>query len=97
MVRKQVYIDEDLESSLKVISAQTGRPEAEHIRQALRDYVEKLRSELVADSEDPLLGLIGIVDDPSLPTDIALEHDHYLYGVSKKHGGRQEPKGRNKS
>lgn len=24
------------------------------------------------------------VDDPSLPTDMAAQHDHYLYGVPKR-------------
>ena len=28
--------------------------------------------------------VIGAADDPSLPTDGALNHDHYLYGAPKK-------------
>lgn len=26
----------------------------------------------------------NVVDDPSLPTDLAHQHDHYLYGTPKK-------------
>jgi hypothetical protein len=35
-------------------------------------------------AEDPLLRLIGLVDDPRLPTDLAEHHDHYLYGAPKR-------------
>jgi predicted DNA-binding antitoxin AbrB/MazE fold protein len=28
--------------------------------------------------------LIGVSDDPGMPTDIAENHDHYLYGAPKK-------------
>lgn len=33
------------------------------------------------------LAEIGI-DDPSLPTDLSVNHDHYLYGTPKKHESR---------
>jgi len=25
------------------------------------------------------------IDDPNLPTDLSINHDHYLYGTPKKH------------
>ena len=42
-----------------------------------------------ADDDDPtgwkaIDSLIGISDDPGMPTDIAVNHDHYLYGAPKK-------------
>jgi hypothetical protein len=32
---------------------------------------------------DPVLRLIGVVDDADGPTDVAVNHDHYLYGAPK--------------
>lgn len=82
MVRKQLYIDDDLDRALKVLAARTGRSEAEHVRAALRSYVHE---ELTASTEapDPLLRLIGLVEDPDGADDVAANHDHYLYGASK--------------
>ena len=33
---------------------------------------------------DRLKPVIGAVDDPTLPTDGAVNHDHYLYGAPKQ-------------
>lgn len=32
---------------------------------------------------DPLEALIDLVDDPDGPDDVAVNHDHYLYGAAK--------------
>lgn len=81
MVRKEIYIDEELERGLKAVSARTGLAEAVHVRAALRAY---LQVHGTADPDrDPLLELIGLVDDPEGPRDMAEEHDHYLYGAVK--------------
>jgi hypothetical protein len=61
------------------LAARTGRSEAFHVRAALERY---LGQEPVGD-EDPLERLIGLVDDPEGPTDVAANHDHYLYGAPK--------------
>lgn len=78
MVRKQLYIDTDLNDGLRVLAARTGRSEAEHVREALRAYLE--REQRAVDGEDPLLGLVGLVDDSDGPNDVAEHHDAYLYG-----------------
>ena len=83
MVRKQIYIDEELDEGLKVLSARTGEPEAAHVRAALRGYLDAHRVPL--EGADPLYDLIGLVDDTDGPSDVAEEHDHYLYGAPKKH------------
>lgn len=83
MVRKQIYIDEELDEGLKVLSVRTGEPEAAHVRAALRDYLEAHR--MPAEDIDPLYAMIGMVDD-NAPSDVAEEHDHYLYGTPKRHG-----------
>jgi hypothetical protein len=82
MIRKQIYIDEDLEQGLKALAARSGKPEAAHVRAALREYLEAQRPP--ASDPDPLLEIIGLVDDASGPDDVAEEHDHYLYGAPKR-------------
>lgn len=83
MVRKQIYIDEELDEGLKVLSAKTGEPEAAHVRAALRGYLDAHRASV--EGADPLYELIGLVDDAHGPSDVAEEHDHYLYGAPKRH------------
>jgi hypothetical protein len=83
MVRKQIYIDEDLDRGLKALAARSGKPEAVHVRAALREYIEARVPEQ-AEGPDPLLRLIGLVDDPEGPDDVAEQHDHYLYGAPKR-------------
>ena len=80
MIRKQIYLDAELDEALKVLAKRTGRPEAEHVRAALRAYVQAR----FAPEDDPLLGFIGLVNDPSGPDDVAENHDYYLYGAPKK-------------
>jgi plasmid stability protein len=76
MIRKQVYIDEELEAELKALAGKSGRSEAEHIREALRRY---LASRPGRKGPDPLLQLVGLVDFEDGPDDVAENHDRYLY------------------
>ena len=82
MVRKQIYIDEELERGLKALAVRTGRAEAVHVRAALREYLHERRSS--PPDRDPLLALVGMVGEPEGPEDVAEEHDHYLYGAPKR-------------
>ncbi len=82
MRRKQLYLDEPTDRALKRLSAKTGQSEAWHVREALRRYVEG--EEVSAD--DPFELIIGLVDNPEGPDDVALNHDHYLYGAAKADG-----------
>jgi len=79
MMRKQLYLDGESERLLKRLAAQTGRSEASHVREALRLYLENQPPV----EHDPLERLIGLVDDPDGPVDVAVNHDHYLYGAPK--------------
>lgn len=81
MRRKQIYLDETSERSLKRLAARTGRSEASHIREALRQYL----GSGTAPDDDPLERLIGLVEDAHGPDDVAENHDHYLYGAPKEH------------
>lgn len=80
MRRKQIYLDDASERSLKRLAARTGRSEASHIREALQRYL----GSGPATAADPLEQLIGLVEDPEGPDDVAENHDHYLYGAPKE-------------
>lgn len=82
MVRKQLYIDDDLNDGLRMLAARTGLSEAEHVRAALREYLGQ-EGRSAPPGPNPLLELIGLVDDPDGPTDVALRHDDYLYGPKR--------------
>ncbi len=45
MVRKQFYIDEDLESALERYSAESGLPQAALVRTALERFLQEVREE----------------------------------------------------
>jgi len=75
--RKQVYLDEDSDFALKRLANATGVSEAEHIRRAVRKYLETKEMEL-GESSDPLEELIGLCDAPHGPTDASIHHDKYL-------------------
>ena len=75
--------DAELDQGLRTLAARTGKPEAVHVRAALRAYLEAHRP--LAKDADPLLEIIGLVNDAHGPSDVAEEHDHYLYGAPKRH------------
>ncbi|HET8620806.1 MAG TPA: CopG family transcriptional regulator [Acidimicrobiales bacterium] len=83
MRRKQLYIDEELDDALKRVAAETGRSEADHVREALRLYLPAAVPPIVGD--DPLLAFVGVIEDDDAPSDLASELDHYAYGVAKGH------------
>ena len=79
MKRKQLYLEERADRALKRLAARTGRSEAAHVREALARYLQQEQET----DDDPFDQLIGLVDDHDGPTDVAENHDHYLYGAPK--------------
>jgi hypothetical protein len=77
MIRKQIYMDEALDRGLKALAARTGKPEASHVREAVKEYLGR---HLTRTDQDPLDALVGLIDDPGGPDDVAENHDRYLYG-----------------
>ncbi len=77
MKRKQIYLDEDSDRSLKHLAHSTKTSEAELIRKAVKDYLSKYRRK--SPVKDPLLDLIGLCDNSKGPKDSSLHHDKYLY------------------
>lgn len=82
MIRKQLYITDDLDRGLKRLAAETGESEAAHVRAALRAYLDRF----LPVEDDPLGQLIGMVDDADGPTDVAERHDKYLYEAAESPG-----------
>jgi hypothetical protein len=76
MRRKQIYLDEASDRSLKRLAARTGRSEASHIRDALARYL----GTQTEPGSDPLERMIGLVETEDGPDDVAENHDRYLYG-----------------
>lgn len=70
-----MYIDEDLNDTLRQAAAVEGRSAAAIIRDAVRAYLQADRHQ---DIEDPFLSIIGAYEGG--PDDAAEEHDRYLYG-----------------
>jgi len=68
----QVYLSSRDRGLLDRLAARLGLSRAETLREAVRRWAQEL-----AGQEDPLLDLIGSVDDPGLPTDLSTRHDTY--------------------
>jgi hypothetical protein len=79
MIRKQIYITEDLERRLSIVAKQQRKSEAELIREALDD---KLSTPGTLTVGGALLKLaeLGKELDIRLPADAGQHHDAYLYG-----------------
>jgi hypothetical protein len=76
----QVYLDAHDRSLLEEIASRTGLSRAEILRRGLRNVAEALLADgAPGASFEHLVGALG--DDSSLPTDLSIRHDHYLYGA----------------
>ena len=81
MIRKQIYLPEELGRRLAVASRQQQKSEAELVREALAD---KLATAPVSAGTGLLkLAELGRQLDISLPPDASAKHDDYLYGDRK--------------
>ena len=68
----QLYLDRRDHSLLKRLAERLGLSKAETVREAVRRLaVEE------AGAKDPILALVGSVDDAELPADLSTRHDAY--------------------
>jgi len=85
----QVYLDAPDRELLDAMSERTGLPRTELLRRGLRRLADGVLTEKKPGwSLDVLIGAMG--DDPSIPTDLSVRHDEYLYGEPKR--GRRRPR-----
>jgi len=82
MKRKQIYLDEKDEKILKEYAIRENVSEAYLIREAVAQYITS-KSVESKKKRNPLLEMIGLFKDG--PSDGSINHDHYIYGVPKKH------------
>jgi hypothetical protein len=67
----QVYLDKSDRALLDRLAEEQGLSRAEVLRRGIRQLA-------VDQARGPLHYLVGIIDDPSGPTDMSVNHDKYL-------------------
>ena len=82
----QVYLDSRDRSFLERLARELGLSKAQTVREAIRRWAAE-----VTGYSDPVLGLIGSLDDPAVPRDLSTRHDEYavrgypLHRVAEPH------------
>lgn len=76
MQRMQFYIEPAIRSKLDAMASVRGVPVAELIREAIASFVAREQPVITG---DPILRLAGVVNSPDIPSDIAENHDRYIY------------------
>jgi hypothetical protein len=87
MKRKQIYVDPQHEEQLKKLAYSRKVPVSLLIREAVAEYLvgqDEARPVFARPEDHPLWAIVGILDDPDVPTDASINHDHYLYGAPKR-------------
>jgi len=79
--RTQIYIDREQMHQLKIEAERENLAISELIRRAIQ-YLLETKSRSVNWNSDPLTKAIGKVKLSE--NDISVDHDHYLYGTSKR-------------
>ncbi|MFW5891072.1 MAG: ribbon-helix-helix domain-containing protein [bacterium] len=77
LIRKQIYLEEEMAEKIKKIASLKNTSQAEIIRSAVKTYLENNN---ITKNKDPLLKLIGIAETQI--KDGSENHDKYLYGGS---------------
>jgi hypothetical protein len=75
----QVYMRPEQLEALRALARKRDVPVAELVRQG----IDRLLAEVPAE-EDPLWDIVGMVDSPSAPTNLAEKHDEYLARWSRE-------------
>ena len=77
----QVYLDPRDQGLLEQAASLLGVSKAEAVREALRRLARELSG-----TEDPLLKLIGGLDNPGVPSDLSLRYHEY---AARRHVARR--------
>ncbi len=81
VVKKQIYLSPDLNRKVQDLSKRTSRSESQIIREAVSAYQPFSEAE-----PDPLGPITGMVKEGDVPSDLAGNHDNYLYPPPAKRG-----------
>ena len=78
----QVYLDSQDRDLLEDLARETKLPRAELLRRGLRQLGDRVLGKRAPGwSLELLRGMLG--NDPDIPTDLAANHDRYLYEASQ--------------
>ncbi len=86
MTRTQLYLDAESRRLATMMAKLEGTTISEVIRRSVRAYAKPKRTKNKRDIVAWIEALNKKYPTPAnTPTDLGLEHDHYLYGTPKKH------------
>lgn len=86
MTRTQLYLDYESRRLALLMAKLEGTTLSEVIRRSVRAYAKPKRTKSRKDFIAWIEALNKKYPTPlNTPTDLALEHDHYLYGTPKKY------------
>jgi len=76
MERHQIYLDSNQKRELARLAKREGSSMSHVIREAVAEYIVSRKRQQLDDSEEnPLLALIGMIDDIDAPKDGSVNHD----------------------
>ncbi|MGE5549609.1 MAG: ribbon-helix-helix domain-containing protein [Bacteroidota bacterium] len=79
MRRFQIYLEPVTDAHLRRLSAKTGKPKAELVRDGINLLLEREAARM----DEPLLDLIGLAGEAGYP-EASEKHDDYLYTRERK-------------
>jgi hypothetical protein len=79
--RTQIYLSMSMFGSLKKEARSEKKSIAHVIREAIESHLEERRIRKIDWEHDPLNKIMGKGTGPS---DLSVNHDHYLYGAPKR-------------
>ena len=86
MQRISVFIPDDTRQRINMLARVKSRPEAEVVRDAIEEGLEKLHPK--SSSAQALLDFAKEAEkipiDPRDPTDLSVNHDYYAWGGEKR-------------
>ena len=90
MKRTQLYLDHETWQLARLQAQAEGTTLSDILRRSLKVYVERKPKKQIQKNHKDLLRWLEDLNrkypsPPDTPTDLGLEHDHYLYGTPKKY------------
>ena len=79
MRRFQIYLESGTDAHLQRLSAKTGKPKAELVRDGINLLLEREAARM----DDPLLEIVGLAGEAGCP-EASEKHDDYLYAKERK-------------
>ena len=87
MLRVNIYIPEEIDTTVELLSRLLGKKKAEIVRMALSDGLKSMKPKK-DNSAQRLLEMVELAkkipENPDDPKDISLNHDYYLWGGTKR-------------